>query len=429
MKAETRIQSPRSPFPDDLALTPTSRRPTRLEGSTLRAILDREVLAFPGERGAYPEISIVVVTRDNLAFLRLCLESVLAFTAQAFELIVVDNVSSDGTLQYLARLSERNPNVRLIANDSNRGFAAGCNQGAAVARGDVLLLLNDDAAVAPHWLRPLLAHLRAPGVGMVGPTTNRIGNEAQIDADYHTWGEFVRFAAERAQAYSGQAFEIPTLTMFCVAMRRTLHQRVGPLDERFEIGMLEDDDYSRRVREAGYQLLCADDAFVHHFGETSFGKLVPTGEYARLLAANQARFEQKWNEPWRPYGRRQSDRYLEMAEQVQGAVADCVPADATVLVVSRGDERLLRVGARTGWHFPRNPDGAYAGHYPADGREAVDLLEEQRAAGAEYLVFPRSGSWWLDHYAELRRHLDDRYERLPSDPDACVIYDLRGGAG
>jgi GT2 family glycosyltransferase len=423
-------KSPRSisrsgpPFPDDLVLTPVSRRPTRLEPATLRAILDREVPAFPVERGGSPEISIVVVTRDNLAFLRLCLESVLSGTERPFELIVVDNTSSDGTREYLARLAERNKDARPILNDSNRGFAAGCNQGTAAARGEVIVLLNDDTAVSRGWLRPLLAHLEAPDVGMVGPTTNRIGNEAQIDAGYRTWGEFVRFAAARAERHAGEAFDIPTLTMFCVAMRRALHERVGPLDERFEVGLLEDDDYSRRVREAGYRLVCADDAFVHHFGETSFGKLVSSGEYARLLEANRARFEDKWQEPWRPYGRRQSGRYRQMADRMRRAVAEAVPDEATVLVVSRGDDQLLRLGGRTAWHFPRAEDGAYAGHHPADGREAIDLLEAQHEAGAEYVVFPSSGLWWLDHYGELRRHLDERYERCFSDPDVCLIYDL-----
>jgi GT2 family glycosyltransferase len=426
-KSPRSISRPARPFPDDLVLRPVSRRPTRLEPATLRAILDLEVPAFPVERAGSPEISVVVVTRDNLAFLRLCLESVLAGTERPCELIVVDNTSSDGTREYVARLAERNTDVRPIFNDANRGFAAGCNQGTAIARGEVIVLLNDDAAVSRGWHRPLLAHLEEPDVGMVGPTTNRIGNEAQVDADYRTWGEFVRFAAERAEQHAGEAFEISTLTMFCVAIPRTVHDGVGPLDERFEIGLLEDDDYSRRVRDAGYRLLCADDAFVHHFGETSFGKLVGSGEYAWLLAANRARFEEKWGEPWRPYGRRQSDRYLQMAERMQRVVADKVPAEAIVLVVSRGDDLLLRLPGRTAWHFPRAENGAYAGHHPADSREAIDLLERQRASGAQYLVFPSSSSWWLDHYEDLRRHLDDHYARRVSDRHTCVIYDLEGG--
>jgi GT2 family glycosyltransferase len=417
------------PFPDHLVLTPVSRLPTRLEDATLRAILDRPVPAFPCSSTEPAAASVVVVTRDNLPFLRVCLESVLAFTERPCELIVVDNGSRDGTPAYIARLAELNANVRPVMNAPNRGFAAACNQGAALATAEVLVLLNDDAAVSGGWLGQLVAHLDAPGVGMVGPTTNRIGNEAQIDADYRTWGEFERFAATRADRYSGAAFEIPTLTMFCVAMQRSLYEEVGPLDERFETGLLEDDDYSRRVREAGRRLLCADDAFVHHFGETSFGKLVPTGEYARLLKANKARFEDKWQAPWLPYRRRQSESYRALRERVRRAVVDAVPADGRVLVVSRGDDELLRVEGRRAWHFPRGDDGAYAGHHPADSREAIAWLEAERAAGAQYIVFPETGSWWLEHYEGLRRHLDRSYARSFSDPETCVIFDLTGRVG
>jgi GT2 family glycosyltransferase len=412
------------PFPSDLVLTPVSRRPTRLEDATLRTILDRPVPAFPVASAERPEASVVVVTRDNLPFLRVSLESVLAGTEQPFELIVVDNGSSDGTPAYLDRLAERNPNVRLISNSSNRGFAVGCNQGVAIAAGGMLVLLNDDTAVSRGWLGRLEGHLEHPAVGMVGPTTNRTGNEAQIDTDYRTWAELVHFAEARAGQHAGEAFELSTLTMFCVAMRRSLYEEVGPLDERFETGLLEDDDYSRRVREAGYRLLCADDAFVHHFGETSFGKLAASGEYVQLLEANRARYEEKWRAPWRPYKRRHSDLYLALVNRVRRAVLDVVPADRTVLVVSRGDDELLRIDGRRAWHFPRSDDGSYAGHHPADSDEAISQLESQRTAGAQYIVFPGTGMWWMDHYDELRRHLDRSYRRSFSDPETCVIFDL-----
>jgi GT2 family glycosyltransferase len=413
-----------SVFPDDLVLTPVSRRPTALEPAALRTILNRAVPEFGTMPGQQPDASVVVVTRDNLPFLRLCLESVLA-GSECCELIVVDNASSDGTPAYLQRLAERNPNVRVVRNDSNRGFAPACNQGARLAAADVLVLLNDDTAVCDGWLEPLLAHLNGPRVGMVGPATNRTGNEAQVDADYRTWGELTRFAHARGREHQGESFEIATLTMFCVALRRDLYRRVGPLDERFETGLLEDDDYSRRIRAAGYRLLCADDVFVHHFGETSFGKLAGSGEYARILEANRARFEDKWQEPWQPYGRRRSDRYRELIERMRRAVAETVPEGATVLVVSRGDEELLRVDCRRAWHFPREDDGTYAGHHPAGSDEAIAWLETQRDAGADCIVFPATASWWLQHYAGLRRHLEERYRRSFSDPGTCVIFDLR----
>jgi GT2 family glycosyltransferase len=348
--------APTLPFPGDLVLVPVSRRPTRLEESTVRTILDREVPAVSAP-AAPVMASIVVVTCDNLTFLRLCLETVLAATDLPFEVIVVDNGSSDDTPSYLARLAERNSNVRVVLNDSNRGFAAGSNQGAEMGAGEVLVLLNDDTAVSPGWLGPLIAHLSRPEVGMVGPTTNRTGNEAQVDAEYRTLSGLVGFADARAERHAGEAFEIPTLTMFCVAMRRALYDEVGPLDERFAVGLLEDDDYSRRVKQAGYRLLCADDAFVHHFGETSFGKLVASGEYARVLETNRARFEDKWHVAWQPYERRHSERYRGIRDWTQRAVAETVPPGSTVLVVSRGDDELLRMDGRHAWHFPRADDG------------------------------------------------------------------------
>jgi GT2 family glycosyltransferase len=413
-------------FPPDLVLTPVSRRPTLLEESTMRTILDRAVPAFKASSATQPDVSVVVVTRDNLPFLRLCLESVLAHTGRPCELIVVDNGSTDGTAAYLERLAELNPSLRVITNEQNRGFAKGSNQGAAQASAEVLVLLNDDTIVCDGWLEPLLAHLAGPSVGMVGPSTNRTGNEAQLDdAEYRTWDELARFAESRAREHAGEAFDIRTLTMFCVVMRRSLFERIGPLDERFETGLLEDDDYSRRVRDAGYRLLCADDAFVHHFGETSFGKLAASGEYARVLEANRARFEEKWQERWRPYGRRQSDRYRELVERLRRQVMDAIPPHATVLVVSRGDEELLRLQGRRAWHFPRSNDGSYAGHHPADSGEAIARLEEQRAAGAECIVFPATATWWLEHYEGLRRHLEGHYDCVLSDPETCLAFDLR----
>jgi hypothetical protein len=117
-----------------------------------------------------------------------------------------------------------------------------------------------------------------------------------------------------------------------------------------------------------------------------------------------------------------------MTERVRRALIEAVPAGATVLVVSRGDDELLRVHGRRAWHFPRGDDGAYAGHHPANSREAIARLEAQRAAGAEHILFPGTGIWWLERYEGFRRHLDGAYRRSFSDPESCVIFDLRGSA-
>jgi len=414
-------------FPDAMPLEPVSRRPTVLPRATVEAAHDAPLPRWEGGAGSALRVaSVVVVCHDNLAFTRLCLRSVLAHSGEGVELIVVDNGSSDGTPTYLARLAERDARVRVVLNGTNTGFAPACNQGLGLATGEHLVLLNNDTLVPPGWLAGLRHHLAEPTVGLVGPVTNRIGNEAEIDVDYATWGEFLAAAAQRRSEHAGEWLEVGTPAMFCLAMRRQTFLRLGPLDEGYEIGLLEDDDYAERARRAGYELRCADDVLVHHFGEASFGRLVPDGEYGRILAANQQRYAEKWGRPWQPYGRRPNPRYERETEQVRAAVKETVPSDSTVLVISRGDERLLQLNGHRAEHFPQSEDGAWAGHHPADSDEAVCHLELLRGRGAEFLVIPPTYLWWLRHYDGLRRHLDDNCEPVLCDDRAGAIYRLVG---
>jgi hypothetical protein len=116
--------------------------------------------------------------------------------------------------------------------------------------------------------------------------------------------------------------------------------------------------------------------------------------------------------------------YEELPPKVAVAVEDATPVGAIILVVSKGDESLLRFDGRSGWHFPRADSGQYAGHHPVDGAWAVDHLEALRAAGGAYLVLPSTYYWWLEHYPELELHLRGRYERLPCAEEVCRIYRL-----
>jgi GT2 family glycosyltransferase len=114
--------------------------------------------------------------------------------------------------------------------------------------------------------------------------------------------------------------------------------------------------------------------------------------------------------------------YGNLVERVRGEVEERLPAGARVLVVSRGDRDLLRLGEREATHFPQAENGAYAGYHPADSDAAIAELELLREAGAEFLVLPAPSIWWLEHYRRFAAHLG-RFRRLGTG--ACEIFDLR----
>jgi GT2 family glycosyltransferase len=370
--------------------------------------------------------SVVVVTFNNLVYTRLCLESLLANTdGPGYEVLVVDNGSDDDTGRYLTELARHHPHVRPVLLGRNLGFAAANNRGLSRARGDVLVLLNNDTVVPRGWLAGLSGHLRDGSVGLVGPVTNRAGNEAEVAAPYGTYAGFARFARRRAGAHAGARFDVPTLTMFCLAMRRDAFARLGPLDERFGVGLFEDDDYSMRARAAGYRVACAEDVFVHHFGQASIGKLARTGAYGELFHANRRKWEEKWGTAWEPHRRRPNPGYRHMVRRIRAVVRASLPRDAAVIVVSRGDGELLRLGGRPAYHYPQGADGAYAGHHPADSAEAIRLLERLRGSGGRaFLLVPETERWWLRHYRGLHEHLQSLYQVAVRRENTCVIFAL-----
>lgn len=243
----------------------------------------------------YPLVSIVIVTHNNLAFSRMCLESIWRNTTYPnYEVIVVDNGSTDGTREVLDTMARPRPALTVVGNQNNRGFAAACNQGLHLANGWILCLLNNDTVVAPGWLSAMVRALRTDRrAGLVGPVSNAVGNEARIQVGYSEVEEMPAWAARWAVEHGREVLELPMLALFCAAMRREVWEQVGDLDERFEIGMFEDDDYCRRIRQAGYKLLCLRDAFVHHWQRATF-RLLGEEEFQRIYERNREAYQAKW---------------------------------------------------------------------------------------------------------------------------------------
>jgi GT2 family glycosyltransferase len=247
----------------------------------------RAVPAAPAPSGL---TSIVIVTHNEWAYTQRCLQSIRRCTDEPYELIFVDNGSTDGTREFLGREQD----ARVLLNDANRGFPAAANQGMRAATGQQILLLNNDTVLTTGWLkRQLQALYSDPQIGMVGPCSNLVSGEQQVSCRYDA--ALLRldgFAWEWGKANDRRMVDAERLVGFCLLIRREVIERVGFLDERFGIGCFEDDDYSRRVRQAGYRLVIARDAFVHHFcGKTFIGAGI---DYDHLLQTNRALYRQKW---------------------------------------------------------------------------------------------------------------------------------------
>ena len=257
---------------------------------------------------AEPKVSVIVLTYNNLAFTENCLFSIEAYSDyKNLEVIVVDNASTDGSPEWLRKwqseVSTSGHTRVLILNPENLGFSAGNNVGLHAATGEVLIILNNDTYVTPGWVRGLGNHvLRNESLGLVGPVTNNIGNEARIDIAYANMAEMIHNSSAYTRQHPGKLLLVRNAAFFCVAMRRGVYERVGEMDESFGIGFFEDDDYCRRVEKEGLLIGCADDVFVHHHLSASFDALKADLK-KELFDRNKAIYEAKWG-PWIPHSYR-----------------------------------------------------------------------------------------------------------------------------
>lgn len=247
----------------------------------------------------FPKISIIILSYNHPDLLKKTLDSVINRSFYPnLEIIVVDNASNKETTDLLKKYK----NIKLILNKENYGFAKGNNIGLKASTGDYLILLNNDVIVTPGWISRLLFHVQKPKIGLVGPVTNSIGNEAKINIEYNNEDQKDIELTSRIYTSShwGQTIEVNNIAAFCWIMSRKTYIKIGDLDERFGRGMFEDDDYCKRVKKLGLKILIADDVFVHHFGGASF-KQLQSSDYQHLFNENKSKFEKKWHQKWIPH--------------------------------------------------------------------------------------------------------------------------------
>ena len=211
-------------------------------------------------------VSIVIPVWNQWPLTRACLGSLEPTLGAGDQVIVVDNGSTDDTAGGLAGC----PWLTVVTNATNRGFAAACNQGAAVAVAPVVVFLNNDTLLPDHWLDGLLAPFADPAVVATGPMSNcASGPQHVADAAYDP-DSFRAFADAWRREHRGRSTETTRLVGFCLAVRATALRAIGGWDEGFATGGAEDDDLCLRLVAAGGRLVICHETFVHHHGHATF---------------------------------------------------------------------------------------------------------------------------------------------------------------
>lgn len=217
-----------------------------------------------------PALSVLIVNYNGLRHLDECLGSLRAQTFRDFEIILVDNASTDGSV---AHLEARFPEVRIVRSPINAGFAGGNNLGLPHCGAPAVLLLNNDTRVEPEALGNLAAALaERPGIGAFACLLLKHSDPSRIDSagdTLYTAGPTFSFHGYPASILTGPR-KVTAACAGAACYRKTLIDRLGGFDEDLFL-LLEDVDLSFRARHAGEEILLLPDVRILHKGSASMG--------------------------------------------------------------------------------------------------------------------------------------------------------------
>jgi GT2 family glycosyltransferase len=245
----------------------------------------------------FPLISVVVVNWNGAAVLTRCLDALAAQTLRDFELMVVDNASSDSSADGLER---RYLGVRVIRLERNVGYAAANNMAARSSRGKWLALVNNDAFLDPHWLEAMVAAAEArPEFSFFASRLLQAGDPSRLDGAgdiYHISG--LAWRRGHSQPSDQVALEEEEVFSPCGAAAFYLRQAfvaASGFDEDF-FAYVEDVDLGFRLRLMGHRCLYVPTAVAHHIGSASYG---PRSEFATYYGQRNAVWTYVKNMPGR----------------------------------------------------------------------------------------------------------------------------------
>ena len=236
-----------------------------------------------------PPVDIIIPIFNGYDFLGPLFDTVAANTRDPYRLIVIDDCSTDSRIpEFLRELSERNPGIVLLRNQTNQGFIGSVNLGMEKVSSEIFVLLNSDTEVPPRWLERLIHPLQiSESVATVTPFSNSAticsfpnspgDNPLYLDLSVNQIDE-----AFAEVGSSAQPIEVPTGVGFCMAMRKSVVDKIGCFDPIYGRGYAEENDWCMRASAAGYRHVLAVNLFVYHKHGGSF----PSEERARLIKNN-----------------------------------------------------------------------------------------------------------------------------------------------
>lgn len=239
--------------------------------------------------------SIVVPIYNQLDYSNKFIKSLKKYTSIQFELIIIDNGSSKDTIEYLQNTESDDKRIKVIYNKENFGFPIAVNQGIKEAKGDYILIANNDIVLTENWLSRMIEVAESdPQIGIVGPVSNMVsGIQLDKNAKYNSIKEMHKYAAKIAVENKGKIQEFPRVAFLCTLIKKEVIDKIGGLDERFSPGNFEDDDFCLRAQIAGYKTVIAKDVFIHHYGSKSF-TADGLDKYKERLEINKQIFVNKW---------------------------------------------------------------------------------------------------------------------------------------
>jgi GT2 family glycosyltransferase len=257
----------------------------------------------------WPLLSIIVLNRDGASLLRRLLAGLIESTDYPnFELILVDNGSADDSLDFIRRAEAPFP-ISIVANQHNESFSDGCNQGAELARGELLLFLNNDIEpFEPGWLRELVACLRNSNAGAVASTLVCLDEEhkASFRYGYGVQHRGLAFREEASMIHPalygweadplderlGEDAERGAVAAACVLLRRDAYRQVGGFSHGYVYGG-EDIDLCLKLRADGLGVLCSGRSVaIHH--PVSTRRTAPFEEEKARKLANRLLLWERW---------------------------------------------------------------------------------------------------------------------------------------